>query len=336
MARTPSGGGYWLVARDGGIFAFGDAVFYGSTGAIRLNRPIVGMAATPSGAGYWLVAADGGVFAFGDALYHGGTASLALARPIVGMAPSSSGAGYWMAAADGGVFSFGDAPFGGDGRSALAPGSQVVAIAAATGTGGYWLAAADRPVGSGAVGPGIEGIQRRLSELGFWGPVDGTFGALTTQQVYAFQKANNLPRDGVLSAEEVEFLGRADRPRPRSTSGFVAEVDKARQLLIIGRDGYAEHVFNVSTGNGARYAPGAVAITPEGRFRIQRQINGLRISALGALFRPKYFTGGYAIHGSPSIPPFPASHGCVRVSNGAIDYIWANRLLEVGMDLWVY
>ena len=67
MAPTPDGGGYWLVASDGGIFNYGDAAFYGSTGAIHLNRPIVGMAATADGRGYWLVASDGGIFSYGDA-----------------------------------------------------------------------------------------------------------------------------------------------------------------------------------------------------------------------------------------------------------------------------
>ena len=71
MAATPSGHGYWLVASDGGIFAYGDAAFYGSTGAMHLNAPIVGMAATPTGGGYWLVASDGGIFSFGDAAFHG-------------------------------------------------------------------------------------------------------------------------------------------------------------------------------------------------------------------------------------------------------------------------
>ena len=72
-ARRRSGRGYWLVASDGGIFTFGDAKFYGSTGAMRLNQPIVGMAPTPSGRGYWLVASDGGIFSFGDAKFYGST-----------------------------------------------------------------------------------------------------------------------------------------------------------------------------------------------------------------------------------------------------------------------
>ena len=67
MAVTPGGGGYWLVASDGGIFAYGDAQFYGSTGSLALNKPVIGMVPTHDGGGYWLIASDGGVFAFGDA-----------------------------------------------------------------------------------------------------------------------------------------------------------------------------------------------------------------------------------------------------------------------------
>jgi len=73
MASTHDGGGYWLVAADGGVFSYGDAVFYGSMGGQTLNKPIVGMSVTPDGAGYWLVASDGGVFSFGDAAFYGST-----------------------------------------------------------------------------------------------------------------------------------------------------------------------------------------------------------------------------------------------------------------------
>ena len=76
MAATRDGGGYWLVASDGGIFSYGDAAFYGSTGGMHLNAPIVGMAATPSGRGYWLVASDGGIFTYGDAGFHGSAGSM--------------------------------------------------------------------------------------------------------------------------------------------------------------------------------------------------------------------------------------------------------------------
>ena len=90
MASTPDGRGYWLVATDGGIFWFGDANFYGSTGSLALNKPVVGMASTPDGHGYWLVATDGGIFSFGDAGYQGSTGSIQLNRPIVGMASSAA------------------------------------------------------------------------------------------------------------------------------------------------------------------------------------------------------------------------------------------------------
>jgi len=96
MAATPDGGGYWLVASDGGVFAFGDAAFHGSTGATPLDAPIVGMAATPDGGGYWLVASDGGVFAFGDAAFEGSAAGRPLVQPVIGVAPFPHGLGYWM------------------------------------------------------------------------------------------------------------------------------------------------------------------------------------------------------------------------------------------------
>jgi hypothetical protein len=86
MAATPSGKGYWLVAADGGIFNYGDAKFYGSTGAIHLARPVVGLRPTPAGKGYWFVASDGGIFNYGDAGFFGSTGSIKLNQPIVGMA----------------------------------------------------------------------------------------------------------------------------------------------------------------------------------------------------------------------------------------------------------
>ena len=137
-----TGNGYWLVANDGGVFAFGDAKFFGSTGALKLNRPVNGMAATPSGQGYWLVASDGGIFAFGDAAFLGSTGALKLNSPIVGMAATSTGKGYWLVAADGGVFAFGDAGFSGS-TGALRLNSPIVSIAPTPTDGGYWLTAAD-------------------------------------------------------------------------------------------------------------------------------------------------------------------------------------------------
>ena len=142
MAGTPSGNGYWLVASDGGIFAFGDARFLGSTGGTRLSRPMVAMAATPTDQGYRLVASDGGIFAFGDARFLGSTGNLRLAAPIVGMASTPSGQGYWLVASDGGIFAFGDARFAGStGNLRLA--AQIVGMASTPSGQGYWLVASD-------------------------------------------------------------------------------------------------------------------------------------------------------------------------------------------------
>ena len=129
--------GYWLLGRDGGVFSFGSAGFFGSTGDIRLNRPVVSMAPTPSGNGYWFVASDGGIFAFGDAGFFGSTGDMALNSPIIGMAPTSTGRGYWLVAADGGVFAFGDAGFVGSlGGSGV---TSIVGMSPMRGGNGYWL-----------------------------------------------------------------------------------------------------------------------------------------------------------------------------------------------------
>jgi hypothetical protein len=106
-------GGYVEVCADGGVFTFGGAPFYGSAGAIRLNKPIVGAALTPSGNGYWLVAADGGIFNFGDAVFHGSAGATVLNKPIIGMSVTGTGLGYRLYASDGGVFCYGDARFDG-------------------------------------------------------------------------------------------------------------------------------------------------------------------------------------------------------------------------------
>ena len=142
MAQTADGGGYWMVASDGGIFAFGDAKFYGSMGGQPLNKPIVGMAATPDGKGYWLVASDGGIFAFGDASFYGSMGGQPLNKPIVGMAPAPSGHGYWMVAADGGIFAFGTAPFYGSAGN-LQLNKPVVGMVPTIDGRGYWFVASD-------------------------------------------------------------------------------------------------------------------------------------------------------------------------------------------------
>ena len=111
--------GYWLVGSDGGIFTFGNASFYGSTGNLHLNRPVVGITVNTNRTGYWLDASDGGVFSFGSTQFYGSIPGIGLSpagsglphslnAPIVGMVPSVDDGGYFMVASDGGVFAFGD------------------------------------------------------------------------------------------------------------------------------------------------------------------------------------------------------------------------------------
>jgi hypothetical protein len=151
---TPSNQhGYWLVGSDGGIFAFGAAQFYGSTGATTLQRPVVGITPTADDGGYWLVASDGGIFSFGNAGFYGSIPGLGLApagstdpkrlnAPIVGMVPSGDGAGYFMVASDGGVFAFGDAKFEGSCPGIGGCSGAAVAVMPDASGNGYWLVTA--------------------------------------------------------------------------------------------------------------------------------------------------------------------------------------------------
>ncbi len=176
ISRTASGRGYWLVADDGGIFAFGDAQFYGSMGGRFLFQPMVGMAPTPTGRGYWMVAKDGGIFAYGDAQFYGSTGGRLLNEPVVGMTPTPTGRGYWFVARDGGVFAFGDAQFygsiGGTGRN------DVVGMASSPSGRGYRFVTSggrvfcygDARCFGDAQGSGlrIAGMQTSPSGNGYW------------------------------------------------------------------------------------------------------------------------------------------------------------------------
>jgi hypothetical protein len=154
VAATSDGGGYWLAAADGGVFAFGDARFFGSEGGTPLNAPVVGIASTPDGGGYWLAAADGGVFAFGDARFFGSEGATPLNVPVVGMAAAPGGGGYWLVAGDGGVFSFGSAPFAGSLGGTMLE-HPVVGMAAPAAGPGYLLATSDFGLLTPGTVPGV-------------------------------------------------------------------------------------------------------------------------------------------------------------------------------------
>ena len=196
LPPIPPPQGYWLVAADGGIFSYGDAGFYGSTGNVKLNQPVVGMAATPTRQGYWMVATDGGIFTFGDAGFFGSTGAVTLNKPIVGMAATPTGRGYWMVASDGGIFSFGDAAFFGS-TGAVNLNQAIVGMAPTASNRGYWLVARDGGVfsfgdarffGSAAATGGDQRVVSMLpspSGAGYW-------QVSATGRVFAFGDAGNL------------------------------------------------------------------------------------------------------------------------------------------------
>lgn len=182
----------------------------------------------------------------------------------------------------------------------------------------------------GSSGVKVQLIQDRLSQLGYFvADQRGSYGHGTAQAVMAFQKVQGISRDGAAGPTTKWFLNHPGIPRAASTSGRVIEVSLAKQVVMFVENGQIRKIINTSTG--ASGTP-----TPRGKYRINRQINGYRHAPLGTLYRPKYFNGGIALHGSSSIPGYPASHGCVRLSNVAADYLWASAWGPLGTAVWVY
>jgi peptidoglycan hydrolase-like protein with peptidoglycan-binding domain len=160
--------------------------------------------------------------------------------------------------------------------------------------------------------------ERRLCELGYWtGPIDGAFDNGSKHALIAFQKIEGRKRTGVLTRGELDAIMQANQPEPVDTTYPHIEIDLRRQVLMfVNEKGHAASILSVSTGNEALYLDGGKwvrAHTPRGQFFVTRKINGLRISRLGALYYPCYIVNGIAIHGSPSVPSYPASHGCIRI-----------------------
>jgi N-acetylmuramoyl-L-alanine amidase len=136
MAPLPHGGGYWMVAADGGIFAFGDARFYGSMGGTQLAASVTALAVDPTTGGYWMAAADGGLFSFG-APFAGSAAGQPLTRAMVALAPTPGG-GYLLVDGDGSVRAYGAAVYRG---SVTVPPLAGLTVAIDPGhDGGNWAA----------------------------------------------------------------------------------------------------------------------------------------------------------------------------------------------------
>jgi hypothetical protein len=188
-------------------------------------------------------------------------------------------------------------------------------------------------------GEKIYAAETLLAQMGYWiVRIDCTRDDSTRQALIAFQKAEGLKRTGVLTDKLLGALQKASRPAPRFGGAAHIEIDITRQLLfLVNAGGEIERILPVSTGNEKRYLEQGkwqIAHTPRGNFVIERKIAGVRRAPLGNLYNPNYFYRGVAIHGSNSVPVYPASHGCVRIPRFADPEF--SRLVRVGMSVYVY
>jgi hypothetical protein len=197
-APVSSNEGFWLLGKDGGVFSFGTAQFYGSIGHLAGARQIASMAADPDGTGYWFVGTDGGIYAY-KAPFWGATNNIKLNKPIVGMAATPSGKGYWLVASDGGMFSFGDAGFYGS-TGAIKLNKPIVGMTPTPSGKGYWLVASD----GGIFAFGDAPFYGSTGHLTLNEPIVG-MGASSTGKGYWF-----VARDGgVFAFGDAPFFGSA-------------------------------------------------------------------------------------------------------------------------------
>ena len=181
----------------------------------------------------------------------------------------------------------------------------------------------------GSRGQAVAQLAMRLRRLHYAAPATPTFDSRLLDAVYAFQKVEGLSRTGVVDAAAWRRLDDPLRPGPRYAGpADHIEIDKGRQVLFVVRGSRVALIVPVSTAGISGY------YTPVGRFAIYRKVVGFDPSPLGTLYDPMYFTGGYAIHGNPSVPPYPASHGCVRVPMWIAAYLYETN--PYGETVYVY
>lgn len=185
----------------------------------------------------------------------------------------------------------------------------------------------------------IKQAERHLSELGYKaGPADGVIDAATRSALVLFQKWEGRKVTGKLTRSEFDAIMEAAAPQPRDPGYAHVEVDIDRQILVLfDSEGGVEKILPVSTGSNKRYNENGIrglAYTPRGRFRIYGKIAGWRKSPLGLLYYPNYFSDGLAIHGNPSVPRTPQSHGCIRIPMSAAADM--SKRLSVGTIVLIY
>jgi len=194
-------------------------------------------------------------------------------------------------------------------------------------------------LGLGSRSPAVQSFEAKLAEMHYdVGKVDGVFDSMTYHALIAFQKVNGMGRTGRATDDVVAKVMASGPPGALLPSGGATrvEVDIKRQVLFLYKGGGLYRILDISTGSGKRYCVDgacATAVTPGGSFRVNRRISGWRTSRLGRLYNPLYFNGGIAIHGAPSVPAYPASHGCVRITMAAAG--WFPSVVPNGTPVYV-
>lgn len=186
----------------------------------------------------------------------------------------------------------------------------------------------------------VADLQTQLTDAGFFrDDIDGVYGPRTASAVVAFHKYVEAERTDDWNVEDWVSLANLPPPDlPDRDEPNRIELDLTRQLGYLLMDGELEAIIPISSGNGERYisSSGATvrAVTPRGDYSLYKHYEGWRISYLGGLYRPWYFRGGYAIHGSDSVPPYPASHGCVRVPLWEADWLAGRLWIGLPVHVW--
>jgi len=181
---------------------------------------------------------------------------------------------------------------------------------------------------------------QHLGQTGYIVENTSKITAVNRQAIIAFQKVNKLPRTGTLTDKLISIVLQSNRPFARdSTHELHVEVDLNRQVLYaVDANDHVARILPVSTGNGKYFETpelgGRYALTPRGRFRVYMKVGGWRKSELGLLFDPIYVKNGVAIHGAPSVPPVPASHGCIRIPMFAADEMF--RRTPIGTPVIIF
>jgi hypothetical protein len=300
LASTGDGNGYWLVASDGGVFTFGDAPFFGSTGNIVLNKPVVGLTATSDNGGYRMVASDGGIFDFGDASFYGAGTGGSLSAPVVGMAARPGG--YWIA------YGATDPATTVLGQEEVLAGLGYLPLSWSPG-GFQWLWSPP---------PTLQAL---------WAP--GQDGVIAKGAIMAFESVVGLPTNGAISSSEIAALqAAASHPsgpdaNPNGYSYALAS-ENSPESLTVWHNGVVVVTTTANTGGaGTPTATGSFSVYERLRNQVMRGTSPNGSTYADPVQFVAYFNGGDALHYMPRTSyGDPQSLGCVELPYAGAAATW--------------